>query len=123
MVNIRSEEDLKIEELGYSEEQMAEVEVMGADPYIYQKMAKSICPNVWGSEDIKKAILLMLIGGVHKRTHEVGDMYMWLVLCLQTNLVQQMYSEFNTTGVQNISLIHKPLIQCWYKSCEFYFIS
>lgn len=78
MINIRSEEDLKIEELGYSEEQLAEVEVMASDQYIYQKLAKSICPNVWGSEDIKKALLLMLIGGVHKKTHEVSDTCFWL---------------------------------------------
>lgn len=71
MINIRSEEDLQSDELGYTSEQLAEVHAMGADPSIYRKMAQSICPNVWGSEDIKKAILLMLVGGVHKTTHEV----------------------------------------------------
>lgn len=72
MINIRSEEDLEFDELGYTPEQLAEVTAMGADPNVYRKMARSICPNVWGSEDIKKAILLMLVGGVHKKTHEVG---------------------------------------------------
>ncbi|GMH34372.1 hypothetical protein BSKO_02206 [Bryopsis sp. KO-2023] len=70
MVNIRPEEDLPVDDLGYTDEQMEEVENMAKDPKIYRNLARSIAPNVWGSEDIKKSILLMLIGGVHKTTPE-----------------------------------------------------
>ena len=39
---------------------------------IYEHLAKSLAPGVFGHLDIKKAILLMLLGGVHKQTVEVG---------------------------------------------------
>jgi len=37
---------------------------------LYSKLANSICPSVFGHEEIKKGILLMLFGGVHKSTKE-----------------------------------------------------
>ena len=44
---------------------------MKADPQIYERLAKSIAPGVYGHENVKRAILLMLFGGVHKQTAEV----------------------------------------------------
>ena len=38
---------------------------------LYTDMARSLAPGVCGAEDIKKAVLLMLLGGVHKQTPEV----------------------------------------------------
>jgi DNA replication licensing factor MCM6 len=46
---------------------------MARRPTIYGDLARSICPSVYGHEAIKQAILLMLFGGVHKRTLEVGS--------------------------------------------------
>lgn len=40
---------------------------------VYAKLTRSICPSVWGHDAIKQAVLLMLFGGVHKKTKEVGD--------------------------------------------------
>ena len=40
------------------------------DPQIYSKLARSIAPEIWGHEDVKKALLLMLVGGV---TSEQSD--------------------------------------------------
>ena len=37
---------------------------------LYKRMANSIAPSVFGSEEIKKGLLLMLFGGVHKTTQE-----------------------------------------------------
>ena len=37
---------------------------------LYFKLANSISPSVYGHEEIKKGILLMLFGGVHKQTQE-----------------------------------------------------
>lgn len=37
---------------------------------LYSKLANSISPSVYGHEEIKKGILLMLFGGVHKITAE-----------------------------------------------------
>ena len=40
---------------------------------IYEALASSLAPGVFGHLDIKKAILLMLLGGVHKQTAEVRE--------------------------------------------------
>ena len=37
-------------------------------PDIYSRLARSLCPGVYGHEDVKRAVLLMLVGGVHKTT-------------------------------------------------------
>ena len=49
---------------------------MAASPQIYENLAKSLAPGVFGPpsgvvHDIKKAVLLMLVGGVSKVTKEV----------------------------------------------------
>ena len=37
---------------------------------IPQQMADSICPSVFGHSEVKRGVLLMLFGGVHKKTKE-----------------------------------------------------
>ena len=37
---------------------------------IYTRLARSIAPEIWGHEDVKKALLLVLVGGV---TKHMGD--------------------------------------------------
>lgn len=39
-------------------------------PHLYAKLVDSICPGVFGHHEVKRGILLMLFGGVHKRTPE-----------------------------------------------------
>jgi DNA replication licensing factor MCM7 len=46
------------------------VDAMARDPSIYDKLAKSIAPEIYGHEDVKKALLLLMIGGV---THQGQD--------------------------------------------------
>ncbi|CAK9214901.1 unnamed protein product [Sphagnum troendelagicum] len=48
----------------------AEVDQMSQLPGIYTRLVNSVAPTVFGHQDIKRAILLMLFGGVHKKTHE-----------------------------------------------------
>ena len=43
---------------------------MARRPTVYGDLARSVCPSVYGHDAIKQAILLMLFGGVHKRTLE-----------------------------------------------------
>ena len=43
---------------------------MRATPHLYHRMTESICPSVFGHLEVKRGILLMLLGGVHKRTPE-----------------------------------------------------
>ncbi|KAL0234651.1 hypothetical protein PCE1_001687 [Barthelona sp. PCE] len=51
---------------------------------IYSQLSNSICPRVFGHDDIKRGVLLMLLGGVHKRTPDGsislrGDMNVLIV--------------------------------------------
>lgn len=39
------------------------IESYAADPKIYEKLARSICPEIYGMEDVKKALLLLMVGG------------------------------------------------------------
>lgn len=39
-------------------------------PDFFNKLVDSIAPTIFGHQDIKRAILLMLMCGVHKVTHE-----------------------------------------------------
>ncbi|GJN35724.1 hypothetical protein PR202_gb24527 [Eleusine coracana subsp. coracana] len=54
----------------FTEEEEDEVVRMRNTPDFFNKIVDSICPTVFGHQEIKRAILLMLLGGVHKITHE-----------------------------------------------------
>jgi DNA replication licensing factor MCM7 len=51
-------------------ETLLKVDEMSKDPMIYSKLSRSICPEIFGHEDVKRALLLLLLGGV---TKVVGD--------------------------------------------------
>ncbi len=44
------------------------IDEMKSDPSLYTKLAQSIAPEIYGHDDVKKALLLLLIGGVTKVT-------------------------------------------------------
>lgn len=44
---------------------------MTRDDDLYDNLTRSLAPGVHGHIDVKRAILLMLFGGVHKQTPEV----------------------------------------------------
>lgn len=46
------------------------VDQLKLDPSLYEKLALSIAPEIYGHENVKKALLLLLVGGV---TKAVGD--------------------------------------------------
>ncbi len=54
------------EELDISEEDERQILELAEDPEIFDKLAKSISPSVWGYEEIKKSLVLQLFGGVRK---------------------------------------------------------
>ncbi|KAI3790808.1 hypothetical protein L2E82_04142 [Cichorium intybus] len=56
--------------LQFTAEELDEVKQMRNTPDFFNKLVDSIAPTVFGHQDIKRAILLMLLGGVHKFTHE-----------------------------------------------------
>jgi DNA replication licensing factor MCM6 len=53
-----------------SESEKAEILRMRNSPKLYSRMAESVCPKVFGHPEVKRGILLMLFGGVHKTTPE-----------------------------------------------------
>ncbi|CAG8498857.1 3653_t:CDS:2 [Ambispora gerdemannii] len=44
------------------------IQELSKDPNIYTRLAQSIAPEIFGHEDVKKALLLLLVGGVTKTT-------------------------------------------------------
>jgi DNA replication licensing factor MCM6 len=71
-VNIRGGDDEKEVVNSFTQEQLNDIERMSKDPKIYEKFVRSIAPTVHGHLDIKRAIALMLFGGVHKMTKQGG---------------------------------------------------
>eukprot|EP00949_MAST-11_sp_MAST-11-sp1_P004690 g4690.t1 len=56
----------------YSDVEMTEemgdaVDEAAEDPELYSKMARSLAPEIFSHEDVKKALLLMLVGGVTRK--------------------------------------------------------
>jgi DNA replication licensing factor MCM6 len=68
-VSIRSEMGDDAES-DFTDEELESIRLMKADTDRYSKMARSLCPSVYGHDEIRKGILLMLFGGVHKTTRE-----------------------------------------------------
>jgi DNA replication licensing factor MCM6 len=54
----------------FSEQEQNEIVKMRDVGNFYHKMVASFCPSVFGHEDVKRGVLLMLFGGVHKTTQE-----------------------------------------------------
>ncbi|KAI9446171.1 MCM2/3/5 family-domain-containing protein [Lactarius indigo] len=57
-------------EMEVTAEMRAAIERLHDDPTVYQKLAFSIAPEIYGHVDVKKALLLLLVGGV---TKTMGD--------------------------------------------------
>jgi len=60
------------EELDINEEDEQQILELAEDPRIFDKLAKSISPSIWGYEEIKKALVLQLFSGLQK-THADGQ--------------------------------------------------
>ncbi len=63
--NIISMEET-FEELDISEEDEKQIIEISQDPALFDNLAKSIAPGVWGYEEIKKSLILQLFSGVRK---------------------------------------------------------
>lgn len=49
--------------VGENDELTARAHALAQDPQAYNKLAASIAPEIYGHEDVKKAILLLMVGG------------------------------------------------------------
>jgi len=63
VIKMNKSEDQEIDNEEMTEE---EVQVLSNEPDFYEKLSSSIAPEIYGHEDIKKALLLLLVGGVDK---------------------------------------------------------
>lgn len=64
---------------GDEEEQIAR---LAEDGDIYNKLARSLAPEIFGHEDIKKALLLLLVGAPHRKLKDgmkVNESCYWLL--------------------------------------------
>ena len=104
-VNIR-EDGNDLHEMSYAEKQ--EILDMKDTPDFYTKMARSICPMVYGNEEIKKGILLMLFGGINKTTKEQMKIRGDLNICI--------IGDPSTAKSQFLKYIHGFLPRCVYTS-------
>ena len=71
------------EELAIDEEDERQIKELAADEKVYEKFAESIAPSIYGYEEIKKALVLQLFGGIKKYkadgTQTRGDTHILLV--------------------------------------------
>lgn len=66
----QQQDDLTLEQVAFefTTEQREEIQAMRQSPRLYEQLVNSICPSTFGHKEVKKGILLMLLGGVHKTT-------------------------------------------------------
>jgi len=73
----------EFEQIELSDEEEKEIEEMGKDPKIFERIVASIAPSIYGHEQIKKAIALQLFGGVKKSREDGvksrGDIHILLI--------------------------------------------
>ena len=71
------------EELDINDEDERQIHELSEDPRIFENLSKSIVPSVWGYEEIKKALVLQLFGGVMKQMSDGsksrGDIHILLI--------------------------------------------
>ena len=81
---------------------------MRAMPHLYPKMAESVCPSVFGHLEVKRGVLLMLLGGVHKTTKDGGSLRGDLNVCI--------VGDPSCAKSQFLKYVHGFLPRCVYTS-------
>jgi replicative DNA helicase Mcm len=71
-------EDVKIDE-----EDERQIQELAADPKLFENLADSIAPAIWGYEEIKKSLVLQMFSGVRKVSRDGsvkrGDIHLFLI--------------------------------------------
>ena len=60
----------------------ARIHAMQRTPRLYTRMVQSLAPSVHGHEEIKRGLLLMLLGGVHKQTRDGAQLRGDINVCI-----------------------------------------
>ncbi|KAI0511804.1 hypothetical protein KFK09_012436 [Dendrobium nobile] len=73
----------KYEDYELSEDEQKQIEGLAEDGDIYNKLARSLAPEIFGHEDVKKALLLLLVGAPHRKLSDGmkirGDLHICLM--------------------------------------------
>ena len=73
----------EFEEVSITEEDEVKIKALARDPLVYKKIARSIAPTIYGTDDVKEAIALQLFGGIAKEMPDGsrlrGDVHVLLV--------------------------------------------
>ena len=64
-----------------SAEEERVIKELGKDPHIFEKIAKSIAPSIFGYNEIKQGAALQLFGGTPGKTLIDGGMIRSDILC------------------------------------------
>lgn len=71
------------EDLDITDEDERQILELSQDPHIFDTLAKSIAPSIWGHEEIKKSLVLQLFSGVQQErsdgTKTRGDIHILLM--------------------------------------------
>lgn len=113
MSNDNSHTSVKKENLTTILESMSEAEKeeimrISKEPDLYNKLSSLIAPSVYGNKDIKKGILLMLLGGVTKITQEKMKLRGDLNICI--------VGDPSTAKSQFLKFVHKFVPRTVYTS-------
>ncbi len=60
------------EDLNIKEEDIVQILELAADSHVFDRLAQSVAPSIYGFERIKEAVLLQLFGGVRKLKSDLG---------------------------------------------------
>lgn len=67
-------------------DEQEQIDRLAEDGDIYSKLSKSLAPEIFGHEDVKKALLLLLVGAPHRK---LGDgMKVGLLLVVQMSCTE-----------------------------------
>lgn len=70
-------------EMKLTKKEEKEIKEFAKDPKLYRRLIDSIAPSIYGHDKVKEALMLQLVGGVHKQRKDGvttrGDMHILLV--------------------------------------------
>lgn len=119
--DIQEDDAAKAAAMQFSHDDLLEIQAMKQDRHLYQKLISSVAPHIYGHEDIKKGMLLQMLGGVHKVTPEGinlrGDINVCLVgdpSCAKSQFLKYYYPSLKIdlfqTSCQGLSTHQEKLL-------------
>ncbi|KMZ63164.1 Protein PROLIFERA [Zostera marina] len=73
----------KYEDYEFKDDEQEQIEQLAEDGEIYNKLSRSLAPEIFGHEDVKKALLLLLVGAPHRKLKDGmkirGDLHVCLM--------------------------------------------